>query len=249
MSARFLVIKTGKTYDGIKERYGCFDDWMAAGLGVPRDRVDVASVFEGEDLPAHFDDYSGLVITGSPAMVTDRLPWSEALADRLAGEIAGNPDAVPVLGICYGHQLLAHALGGDVAYNPRGREIGTVTITLTDAHRGDALFSAFAASATFDAHVTHLQSVIRLPPGSVHLAASALEPHHAFRAGERVWGVQFHPEFTEDVMRAYIDVLDERMRAEGIDADWVRNDVHAAPASNSLLRRFAVLAASLRRRS
>jgi len=250
VTTRFLVIKTGRTYDSIRERHGCFDDWMAAGLGVPRDRVDVVSVFEGEALPARFDDYDGLVITGSPAMVTERLPWSEALARRLAGEVTGAADAVPVIGICYGHQLLANALGGEVAYNPRGREIGTVAIALTGAHGDDALFAGLAgAQGRFDAHVTHLQSVVRLPPGSVHLAASALEPHQAFRVGDRVWGVQFHPEFTADIMRAYIDLLGDRMRGEGIEPRPVYDAVRPAPVGNDVLRRFAVLAASLRKRT
>lgn len=267
MTQRFLVIKTGKTYDNIRAAHGCFDDWMADGLGVPRTQVDVVSVFEGEELPAPLADYCGVVITGSPAMVTERLPWSEALAQRLAEEICGSNTAV--LGICYGHQLLAHALGGEVAYNPRGREIGTVEIALTKAHQDDPLFAGITgtvvtpagtnenaaalhaaehgqfAGVTFDAHVTHLQSVIRLPPDSVHLAASELEPHHAFRVGTKVWGVQFHPEFSEDVMRAYIDLLGERMAGEGIDPGAVRAGVRPAPLSNTLLQRFAALAVSL----
>lgn len=272
MAHRFLVIKTGKTYDNIRDAHGCFDDWMAEGLGVPREQVDVVSVFEGDALPAQLHGYAGVVITGSPAMVTERLPWSEMLAQRLSEEISQRP-GLPVIGICYGHQLLAHALGGDVAYNPRGREIGTVKISLTDAHRDDPLFAGLGDDATnaagipppcpahavspteensssessltptfFDAHVTHLQSVIRLPPNSVHLAASELEPHHAFRVGEHVWGVQFHPEFNEDIMRAYIGLLGERMAGEGMDPQQVYASVRPAPRSNALLRRFAALA-------
>jgi GMP synthase (glutamine-hydrolysing) len=243
MSARFLIIKTGKTWDVIRERHGCFDDWMCAGLGVSRAQIDVVSVFEGGLLPASLDGIDGIVITGSPAMVTELLPWSEAVARWLAFEIRERRTPVPMIGVCYGHQLLAHALGGTVNWNPRGREIGTVEIAVTAAHDDDPLF---AGLATFDAHVTHLQSAITLPPGAVHLACSAMEPHQAFRFGSHVWGVQFHPEFSSDIMRAYVDVLAERMSGEGIRAEDIHATVRNAPQSNRLLRRFAAFAAALR---
>lgn len=91
------------------------------------------------------------------------------------------------------------------------------------------------------AHVTHLQSVVELPAGAVHLAASDMEPNHAYRIGDSIWGVQFHPEFTADIMRAYIDVLSERMAGEGLDADAVQAGVGDAAQAATLLRRFAEL--------
>ena len=71
-----------------------------------------------------------------------------------------------MLGICYGHQLLAHALGGRVDYNPLGRQIGTLDVTLHDAVEHDALFSGFPR--TLHVPVSHRQSVtvLRIPPSS-----------------------------------------------------------------------------------
>lgn len=236
----FLVIKTGQTYEHIRDRHGCFEDWIAAGLGVAREQVHVTNAIAGELPPAQPEQFAGVVITGSPAMVTDREPWSETLAAWLHEHWRQRDSAVPLLGICYGHQLLAYALGGRVGYNPRGREIGTVQLHNTAAAAADPLLGGLAFPLR--AHVTHLQSVLELPPGAVHLAASALEPHHAFRFGERIWGVQFHPEFTADIMRAYLDLLAARLAAEGLDAAAIAAVVTEAAAATTVLRRFAVLA-------
>ncbi len=240
MTKKFLLIKTGKTWDSIRARYGCFEDWLVAGLGVSHADVEVVSVFEGGLLPTHLDDVGSIIITGSPTMVTERLPWSEAVARWLAFELLERKTRVPVLGICYGHQLLAHALGGRVEYNPRGREIGTVEIRATAALADDPLLGEI--NFPLLAQVTHLQSVTELPPGAIHLASSALEPHHAFRFGETVWGVQFHPEFTADIMRAYLDVLGERMIGEGMDVAGALAGVRDTLAGAVMLRRFAQLA-------
>lgn len=235
---RILVIKTGRTHENIRARFGCFEDWMIAALGVPAERVEVVSVFSGETLPEDLAGIAGIVITGSPAMVTERLPWSEETARWLRGQIVAQQSRIPVIGICYGHQLLAHALGGEVGWNPRGREIGTVEIRAGADVAGDPLLGGLPFPLA--AHVTHLQSVVELPAGAVLLAHSDLEPHHAFRYGGNVWGVQFHPEFSAEIMRAYVDALAPRMAEEGLDPAAVRDAVGDACAAN-VLRRFARL--------
>src|SRR5690606_38861481 len=109
-----------------------------------------------------------------------------------------------VLGVCYGHQLLAHALGGRVDDHPAGREVGTVELELDAAGEGDALFGA--TPAKFRAHATHRQSVLELPPGATVLARSAHDPHHAVRYAPTAWGLQFHPEFSVGIMRGYLQL-------------------------------------------
>src|SRR5690348_8631928 len=76
-------------------------------------------------------DIAGVVVTGSHSMVSHREPWSERAAQWLAGVVES--DRVPVLGICYGHQLLAHALGGEAGDHPAAIEIGTVQVRTTEA--------------------------------------------------------------------------------------------------------------------
>ena len=77
---------------------------------------------------------------------------------------------LPLLGVCYGHQLMSHALGGRVDYLPGGREMGTVRITTQGDTSQDALGATLPS--VFHAHATHEQSVLELPRDAVSLGRS-----------------------------------------------------------------------------
>jgi GMP synthase (glutamine-hydrolysing) len=230
-----LIMKTGETLGPLRAGGEDFEDWMRAGLGLDAHAAPAVSVHLGQPLP-EASTLAGVVITGSPAMLTDGAHWNVVAAHWLRDVVERG---LPVLGICYGHQLLAHACGGQVDYHPAGREIGTVPVTLTAAAREDVLLAALPEC--FHAHTSHSQAVLTLPDGAVLLAASAHDAHHAFRIGERAWGVQFHPEFTARVMRTYVQVRQEALRAEGFDVDALLRDVVETPAASAVLRRFAAL--------
>lgn len=229
-----LIISTGNTFDAIRDEHGDFDDWIAAGLGhsMPVERLDARA---GNCLPDP-GRFAGAVITGSHAMVTDGAAWSERLAQWLRCCVDRQ---LPVLGICYGHQLLAHAMGGTVGFHPQGMEIGTHTISLAPEARNDALFNALPAA--FPAHLVHAQSVLALPPGARLLASSVHEPHQAFRIGQNAWGVQFHPEFDEAAMRGYRDAMAPALAAANPGTDATINILPDTRHAALLLARFADL--------
>ena len=230
-----LIVKTGNTLAPIAARREDFESWIGAGLGVDSARVRVVRVFAGEALPRP-SDFAGVVVTGSSAMVSEREAWSEATAAWLADAAA---DATPLLGICYGHQLLAHGLGGRVAKNPRGREIGSVDVRLTREAADDDLLAG--GPAVFRAQASHLESVLELPPGATRLAMTDLDPNHAFRVGPSAWGVQFHPEFDADITRGYLCARRTDIASEGLDVDRLIAGVAPAPHATAVLRRFAQL--------
>ncbi len=150
-----------------------------------------------------------------------------------------SPVPTPVLGICYGHQLLAHALGGRGGPNPRGRQIGTVRVRLAEKAGEDALLAGFGGSLR--AHTTHAEAVLELPDAATLLGSSRRDPNAAFSFGTAAWGVQFHPEFDAYVMKRYIEERRRLLIAENIDADVQLGAVEECPDGETLLRRFAEL--------
>ncbi len=226
------MVKTGEPVAPVLERRGQFADLILSALGAgwdgPVDVVDARAPHR-ERFPGP-RGLAAIVITGSAASVPDREPWMlETEAWLRAVVDAGTP----TMGLCFGHQLLAQALGGEVARNPRGREIGTVRVERT---ADDPLFDGLPAS--FEANATHVDTVTRLPAGATALARSPLEDHHAIRFTRTVYGVQFHPEIDAEVMRAYLHARREPCAAEGLDVDALLGAVSEAELGRRTLANF-----------
>lgn len=233
--AFILIIKTGETIPAVADVYGDFEDWIIAATGLPVSRFQTVCVQNGENLP-NLQQVQSVIITGSPAMVTDDQEWIRQSEKFLQSAVNNN---VPVLGICFGHQLLAQALGGRVAFHPQGREIGTTQVSLCGAAAGDSLFGHLPE--IFPVHVTHMQSVLTLPAEAEILAGNDFDPHQGVRYAKQAWGVQFHPEFDAAIMAAYIRERYTHIRSEGLDPDYLLEAVSEATAARGLLTRFADL--------
>jgi GMP synthase (glutamine-hydrolysing) len=233
---KLLIIKAGTTYPAVYKKAGDFDDMIMEKTGFKRKDVVVCPVYERQLLP----DLSGIfavIITGSHAMVTKRAEWSVYLAGWIRDVAFKN---VPLLGICYAHQLIAQALGGDAGYHPRGPEMGTVLIEITQEGKTDPLMQGLPLK--IPVHVTHAQTVTALPSASMVLAYNQFEPHHAVAFGPRTWGLQFHPEFTSDIVRMYIEEDEKRLEKKGYDTAAMYSSVVESPYGGIILKRFIELA-------
>jgi GMP synthase (glutamine-hydrolysing) len=230
----------------LQQRHGDVNEWFRRALDLlPNEVLDVIIVQEDADpLPSAqrvHQEYAGVLVSGSVKMVTDRLPWSENVASLLRELVQS--ETTPVLGVCYGHQLLAHACGGLVDYNPVGRSLGTFQVSLTsEAQNHDKLFGCFNQRPTITAHASHMQSVLRLPRNAKLLAFSPRDAHHAMRIGKCAWGVQFHPEFTRDVLNEHVLARSSVLVKEGLDPNELLASTRDTPDGFLLMRRFACLA-------
>lgn len=188
--------------------------------------------------------WSGVVITGSASSTYADLPWV-ALAEDYLRQLAARE--IPLYGVCFGHQLLAQTFGGRVERCPAGWELGTTRVELTALGRQDPLFSGFPAS--FAVQQSHADVVTRLPEGAEILAGNSHWGIQAYRLGPRIWGTQFHPEFTPRVMAAAIERvspllgetdLPQRPAHEPV-AQWLTRSIEETPVAQSCLANFARL--------
>lgn len=194
-----VIVKVGDKLPTLRHVTGDFEDWIMQHAGIDPAEVRIVDPRPpGTPLPDP-GKITGAIITGSSAMVTDRSPWMRTTGQWLMQLVNSNK---PLLGICFGHQLLADLLGGRVDDNPRGVEVGTVNIRLGPDAQHDPLLNGLGDTLT--AQASHRQSVLSLPPGATGLAATTMDEFHGFRVGDRVWGLQFHPEFNAEVTREYI---------------------------------------------
>lgn len=226
-----LLIQVGTPPDDIRAQVGDLPLWFSAVLAAGP-AFQVVRVFEGEPLPPH-DAHSAAIITGSWAMVTDLLPWSEATAQWIREAMARD---MPLFGICYGHQLMAHALGGRVDYHPQGREMGCLDIALLPGAEHEALLAG--SGPHFKANLTHMQTVLELPPGARVLARSAHDPHQVVRYGPHAVSTQFHPEFSPAVAAACIELRAQVLQAEGFDPAAMLAQLSDTPVPQQMLQRF-----------
>jgi GMP synthase (glutamine-hydrolysing) len=151
--------------------------------------------------------------------VTQPTDWMERAAEFM---VEASEQGRPVLGVCFGHQLLAWKHGARVARNPAGRELGTVTVELTAQGRSCELFSGFPER--FEVQATHDDVVLEAVEGLQVLARNETCGVQAFSLGARIFGVQFHPEMDATSIRYCIDSPDtqphHRARAVARETPW-----------------------------
>jgi GMP synthase (glutamine-hydrolysing) len=192
---KLLLYKTGETDPRLVCDIGDYERWFGRVLG----ESVTLELHRAFDAPHHrLSGYDGLVITGSPRSLVAPEPWM----DDAAAFVRKAADAgVPVLGVCFGHQLLGYAYGGRVRMNPNGWEVGTIEVELTAEGGRDPLFAGLPSRLRVNQ--SHRDEVWELGEAT-RLATGAHTSTQALGVGAHVRGVQFHPEMNATVIRRLI---------------------------------------------
>jgi GMP synthase-like glutamine amidotransferase len=157
-------------------------------------------------LPASPEAFDGYVITGSPASVNDdSLPWVGQLLDFIRAVHAARQ---PLIGLCFGHQAVARALGGQVARNGAGWGLGTAP---TNWHQQRPWMNPPLTTTTLMA--AHNEQVTRMPGGAECLGGSDFCPIGSMQIGQHIWTTQFHPEMPLVFMQALLAYLADKLDA------------------------------------
>ena len=149
--------------------------------------------------PASFDDFDAVLLTGSRADSFSDAPWAVQLRQYVTALLETRKKMV---GVCFGHQLIALCMGARVGRAPQGWGVGRMTY---DWHRPELPHSADRTQISLLA--SHQDQVFELPSGALLVASSDFCPVAAFTVGQEVFCIQPHPEF-ETAISAYL--MDKR---------------------------------------
>lgn len=202
-----LIIDCGPSLSEVTKTYGSAPEWIMRCLNEKDCDFTWIKPYNGEQIgKKHYDAW---IITGSPRSVYEKEDWMRALEKEL--RLIKSSDTL-VLGICFGSQLIAKAFGGKVKLNPNGWELGSYSIELTDIGKNTPLFFGFSNNEIV--YESHQDYVARLPDDAIELAKNN-KGNQSFIVHKNFYGVQFHPEFSLDIIKKYVAIR----KAMGVQVD------------------------------
>lgn len=160
--------------------------------------------------PDHLDDYDGYLISGSAYGVYDNVPFIAQLMDLIRQIYHAKK---PLVGVCFGHQIIAHALGGQAQRWDHGWGLGTIEVTLTDLPDWIA-----DKDETINLIHVHQDQVTNLPDGARRIGTACHCENAAYMIGDKVFAIQGHPEFDAPYTYALLGLLEERAGKSCVEA-------------------------------
>jgi len=168
--------------------------------GLKDEELKSINAIDGSISPDDLDGYEAAIIGGSKLGVYDDIPNKNALKDFIK---KAAKSGLPVLGICFGAQLIAETLGGKVVKDIERQEFGTFEIQKTEQGIEDFLMEGLPKK--FLAQCSHNDRVVLMPNGSISLAKSARCPIQTFKIpGTKIYCVQFHPERSKETFQEFL---------------------------------------------
>ena len=191
-----LIIDCGPSLSDVSKHYGVTPEWIMESLKNKGCNFTWVKPYVGDKIQSNNAD--AWIITGSPCSVYNCEAWMVNLEEEMKNIQSSQ---IPVLGICFGHQLIAKCFGGTVELNPQGWELGAYPLQFTAAVKKSQLFSGMEENAIV--YESHQDSVTVLPENAIELARNN-KGNQAFMIHDNFYGVQFHPEFSWEVIKMYV---------------------------------------------
>ena len=228
---KVVLLKMGSAMPPVKAKYGDYEDWFAAALEIPSHQLLVVDAHKNPRFPID-DDFDALIISGSSHSVYDYETWSEHAADWVETQMHAKR---PILGVCYGHQLIAQRLGATVGLSPGGREIGVCSV---EQVRNDPLFEGLERN--FKVVQTHSDAILTPVEGGEVLARSSQADNQAMSIGDHIRTVQWHPEFTAEIIEQYLHIRRPAIESEfnSDHVDQLLSSLQPAPSGPRILHNF-----------
>ena len=195
---KIVIVSNGPGLQEIVDEYGHSSSWIPSIIKDKDVTFDIKKVYDNEKLC--LDDGDAWIVTGSKYSVYDEFEWINYLKKFVHDLIQNNKY---VQGICFGHQIIAESYGGKVEKNSLGWELGSYPISLTQAGIDSDLFKKFNNNDI--AYESHQDVVSKLPKNFIELGYTK-KANQSFSYQNRVFGVQFHPEFSYDVTKKLMDL-------------------------------------------
>jgi len=195
---KIIILSNGPGLSEIVSLYGHSSEWIPNSINKKNIQYSVVKTYE--NILFDYSDADAFIVTGSKYSVYDDAKWIHDLKLKIQELIDFKK---PILGICFGHQLLAECLGGKVEKNIHGWELGSYKISLTEEGRKNSLFNKFYDNDIV--YESHQDVVTSLPSKAIELAYTD-KGNQSFCFEDYIYGVQFHPEFSYNVTRKLMDL-------------------------------------------
>ena len=225
--ARLLFLGNGRKVQSVAKLDERFERW---GLTVDRFWA------FNDEFPETLDAYDGIFLSGSPHGAYEDVPFIRREHALIRDAAARD---IPMLGICFGSQILASALcGQDQVFRRTFCEIGYKDLPVTDAAHHDPV--AGDLGETVHMFVWHNDEVRADHPDMTILARSDLCPNQIWRWRDApAWGIQGHPEITRAQAPVWFEENRARMEQDGADVDQLKASADEAADAKTMLTRFA----------
>lgn len=216
---KLAILETGRPPEQLQARFGTYPQMFDQLLGGQHDSFDVQALA----FPERPEDYDAYLVTGSSAGVYEDLPWIEPAKDFLRAA----KGKAKLVGVCFGHQLMADAFGGKVIKSPKGWAIGL--------HRYDVVNREpwMDDAGPVEAPASHQDQVVEAPPSTEVVLASDFTPFAALAwTDQPAISFQFHPEFDP----AYAAALIEGRIDARYERDFAEDAIESLRQPNDRLR-------------